>query len=228
MSPALTATVISSRSTRSSGRQGRVALFADVLGPELGSSGDELAHQSHTLRVVAHVDLDAARPEVVLLRSAIVCVLADHHTGDAIEQDRPAAHVARHERRIERCARIVRGPQTPRPLEAIHLGVQHGAPLLYSTVVSAPNDAAVDHENGACGNATLAKPFAGFVESGIEKWVGFVGICDGQAVKFVVRHHALLNHYPYWCFGGALRYTDHPLFSGECRRGRPSELRSQL
>ncbi len=69
-------------------------LLADVLVPQFGTRRNKVAHQFLALTRIEIDDLDAARSEIVL--PAPECgVLPHDHPRDAVEKDRPGAHVTR-------------------------------------------------------------------------------------------------------------------------------------
>jgi hypothetical protein len=49
-----------------------------------------------------------------------------------------------------------------RVLQTVHFGVAYDATLLNSLIMSATDNLAVDHQDGADGNAALPKPFSRF------------------------------------------------------------------
>src|SRR4030081_2832978 len=77
----------------------------DVLVPELGMTGGEVAHERDAFVVLEDLDHDAAGPQQCLLPLKGL-VLADDHPGNAVQQDRARTHRARRERGVQRALAI--------------------------------------------------------------------------------------------------------------------------
>ena len=98
-------------------------------------------------------------------------VLADHDLGNPVEQNRPAAHRAGRERRVERALAIHRRRLPPGPLQGVHLRVEHHASRLLPPVVPAPENAILVDQDRADRNAAFLEAEAGFVEGGAHEGV---------------------------------------------------------
>src|SRR5258705_10348463 len=137
-------------------RQGEAAapwaggLLTDVLRPEGRVGLDESGHQLLTPRVVEHLDLHAAAAQKVFLAKKRP-VLAYDDPRDAVEENAPAAHRARGERRVDRAFAVDAGGLAARVLERGHLPVEDRAALLHATVVAAAEDPSPVHGHRADG-----------------------------------------------------------------------------
>jgi len=121
-------------------------LDTDIFVPERWMGGDELPHQCHAFLIVHDFDLNTSRTQVVLgpLKRAI---LTNNNPGYAVQQYGAAAHIAGRQRRIEHRLAIIGSCQPPCILEAIHLGMQHGATLLNSLVMPTPDNLPFDDQH---------------------------------------------------------------------------------
>jgi hypothetical protein len=131
---------------------------------------NKIPHQLYTLGVIDNLELDAAGPEVIL-GTAKRAVLTNHDPRDPVKQDGAAAHVARRQRRIQRRAPVVCCSEPPRVLEAIHLGVEHGAAFLHPLVVAASGDPAIEYEDGADRYPAGLETLACLFDSRVEKFI---------------------------------------------------------
>src|SRR5262245_60551395 len=118
--------------------RGRHLHFPDVFVPKLGVGSDTGPHQFYTLGVVDDGQFDSALANVILgaLKGAI---LADDDARDVVKQSRAAAHVAGRQGGIKGRPAVVTRLEPACVFETIHLGVQNGATLLDTAIVS-PTD----------------------------------------------------------------------------------------
>jgi hypothetical protein len=131
---------------------------------------DEVGQEPLAGGVLKHLDDHTPAPEQIFLAHER-SVLADHHLGDPVEQNRPAAHRAGRERRVERALAIHRRRLPTGPLQCVHLRVEHHASRLLSPVVPAAEHAILVDQDGADRNAAFLEAEAGFVEGGAEEAV---------------------------------------------------------
>src|SRR5438034_9624528 len=96
---------------------------------------NELAHQADAGLILKDVDRHSAGAEQLFLAEEGL-ILADDNARDAIEKDRPRAHRARRERRVEHRLALYRRLLATGVLEVVHLAVQHRASSLYPPVVT--------------------------------------------------------------------------------------------
>src|SRR5690606_3438839 len=138
-------------------------LHADVLVPERGIGGDELAHHLDALVEVQHDELHTVLAEQAL-RGGERTVLADHHAGDPVQQDRARAEMARRQRRIERRLAVHPGGQTSRVLQAVGLPVPDRAALLHPPVAPDAEHLAIRHQRRADRDPALGQADAGLLD----------------------------------------------------------------
>src|SRR5690606_30594985 len=111
------------------------SLLADVLVPQVGIGGDERRHHLDTRRVVEHFDGDTALTEQVFGTHERP-VLAHHHPRDPVEEDRPGAHRARRQGRVDGGPAVSRRRQPARVLQRVHLAMEDRRALLDTAVVT--------------------------------------------------------------------------------------------
>src|ERR1700761_7772360 len=123
---------------------------ADVLAPDLGVAGLELLHRRYAAGVVEEHDLDALGPqEAQVAREG--AGLAHHHARDLEEQDRPGAHLARGQRRVQDGVRV-RGAAA-RVLQRGDLAVRDRVAVLHPLVVPGRDYRAARREDGPYGDS---------------------------------------------------------------------------
>ena len=131
---------------------GSVIHDGNIFVPEHGIVADEVPHQANTLRMVDYFDFDTARPEIIL-GAPKRTILADNDSGNFVQQNGAATHVAGRERGVQGGTAIVSRGKPPSILKTIHFGVQHRVQLLNSLVVSLANNAAINNEHRANRNS---------------------------------------------------------------------------
>ncbi len=140
------------------------------------------------LGVVADVELDATGTQM-RFGTGEGPVLADHDTGDVVQQHGARAHVAGRQRRIQRRSAVVGGAEAPGLLQAVHLGMQHGAALLDALVVAAADDRAVDDEHRPDRDAAGVEPGSRFGDRSLEEGV----VRRGQAMASSMRSNTSVS-----------------------------------
>lgn len=138
--------------------------------------------------IIHHRHFHTARPQQLFLAHE-GAVLANHHTRNAIEQDRARTHGARAERRIQRAFTI-----DPRRLpsgifQCVHFTVQRGGTFLDTAVVAAPDDPSLVNKNGTDGNAALVVSSPSFIEGSLQKVIHGRGL-SGENLQALPRTQA--------------------------------------
>src|SRR5262249_26024636 len=82
-----------------------------------------------------------------------------------------AAHVAGREGGVQHGPLVIPRRQSAGVLDAVHLGVENGAPFLHAAIVAAPDDAAVDDQDGADRDPAFREALLGLVERGLQERV---------------------------------------------------------
>lgn len=148
--------------------QDSTRLFTDIFEPDRRMAFDETLKQIHAALVVDDFEIDSAGSQMLL--GPLKCpVFPDDNPTDSVQQDCATAHVARRQGGIEHRTPIVRCGAPARLLDAVHLGMQDRAALLYPTIVAAADDLPIDDEHRADGNATFGQPELGLCNRGFKK-----------------------------------------------------------
>lgn len=142
--------------------------LADVFVPELRMGGDEYLHQLVTLGIVDHGDFHSPRADI-FFRALESAVFADDDSGNAVKQDRAAAHVAWRQRGEKRGTAVVAPREPTGVFQTIHLGVQYRAALLHPPVMSTADDLAVDDQHRPDRDPALAEANSCFVNRSLEE-----------------------------------------------------------
>src|SRR5262249_29426019 len=132
------------------------ASHSDVLVPKRGMFANELPHHLDAARILKYVYNHPATPKQLFL-SHEGDILSHHNVRYAVEQDRTRTHGARRKCRVEDALSVHRGGQPARMFEGIHLPVEDGTVLLDTPVVTATEDLALMHYDGADRNASFGK-----------------------------------------------------------------------
>src|SRR6185503_17986473 len=148
----------------------RPASQPDVLVPDRGVLADEPLHHLDAAGVLEHFHGHAAVPQEIFL-AAEGDVLADHDAWDAVQQDRPRAHRAWGQGRVQDAPGIHRRRAPAGVLQGIHLAVEDGAAALHAPVVPPADDPALVNEDGADRHAPLGQPGLGFGDGGLQEFV---------------------------------------------------------
>src|SRR5258705_3319325 len=142
----------------------------DVLVPEGGALANEPPHHCDTTRVLEHIHSHAPVPQQVFLAPERG-VLADYDAWDAVEQNRPRAHGAWGQGRVQDTPGIHGGRESAGVLQRVHLRVEYGAGPLHAAVVPPADDPTLVDQDGADRDAPLGQPGLRLSDGGIQEFV---------------------------------------------------------
>jgi uncharacterized protein len=134
-----------------------------------------------------HDRADAARSKQGFLAEKRL-ILADDHSRNTVEQDCPAAHGARRQRRVDRAFPIHARRLAAGILERIHLAVQYNTSLLHATIVTSAKHVASMHQHRADGDSTLLQTPPRFLDCNLHEFVHKIP----PRVKRIVQSSAVL------------------------------------
>ncbi len=131
---------------------------------------DEPLHHLDAAGVLEHFHGHASVPQQVFLAPERD-VLADHDAWDAVQENRPRAHGAWRQRRVQDTPAIHDGREAAGVLQGIHLPVEDGAASLHAAVVPPADDPAPVDEDGADWDAALGQTGLRFGDGRLQEFI---------------------------------------------------------
>src|SRR3989442_6393343 len=138
-------------------------LRADIFRPQGRVGSNELRHQLLAPRVLKHFHRYPTAAKQVFL-AAKRLIFANHHTRNAVKENRTAAHRTWRERGVHDAVAIDAARLTTGILERVRLAVENDAALLHPPIVATAENLPVVNEDRADGDTSLGQPALRFLD----------------------------------------------------------------
>src|SRR2546426_8679807 len=145
-------------------------LRADIFRPQGRMGPNEPCHQLLAPRVLKHFHRYPTAAKQVFL-AAKRSIFANHHTRNAVKENRTAAHRTWRERGVNGAVAIDAARLTTGIFERVHLAVQHDTALLHPPIVATAENLPVVNEHRADGDTSLGQPALCFLDRGSQEFL---------------------------------------------------------